>query len=356
MAYDLAVCGNVVVDVIAPVSAAITPGHQHFTRSPVIPSIGGNGANTAVAAAWLGLRTELYGGIGDDLWGRWLTTQLKEAAPSLRLRLVPSKYPTSASVVIGEASGDRTPLHSVGAGIALEGRHLPDVRLREGRWLHLCSTFLLPRLDAAASAQLLARAQRANMVTSVDLAWDPSGRFELGELPRYTDLLLANLEEGIAVTGAHEEKEVLQRLLDSGPEVVVLKLGAAGCLLGSQKGESFHVPPFPAEVVDSTGAGDVFSAAMVAFLLQHLYARTADRKRIRPTSSAKGLRAPSPLESVAPDHLKRAALLANAAGAICVGGLGGLGTRLSQRSVLDFLRKHRQVMQLYSGSSSGKGA
>ena len=78
-------------------------------------------------------------------------------------------------------------------------------------------------------------------------------------------------------------------LLDRGVQTVALKMGTAGCLVMTDKGEAFSVPAFAVSVVDATGAGDAFAAGFIA-----------------------GVWLGCPLEQTA--------RLANAVGALCVAG------------------------------------
>jgi sugar/nucleoside kinase (ribokinase family) len=56
-------------------------------------------------------------------------------------------------------------------------------------------------------------------------------------------------------------KEGIQEL-DNGRLLIVVKLGGEGCV-ASHGGESIHVPAFPVDVVDTTGAGDSFNAGFL---------------------------------------------------------------------------------------------
>lgn len=59
----------------------------------------------------------------------------------------------------------------------------------------------------------------------------------------------------------------IDRLLDYGPSVVLVTLGEQGCR-GQAEGRRFGFPAFPVEVVDTTGAGDVFHGAYIYGMLQ----------------------------------------------------------------------------------------
>ena len=69
-------------------------------------------------------------------------------------------------------------------------------------------------------------------------------------------------DEATAKRAAHE-------LLRAGPKAVVLKLGGRGALLLTEQGEE-HIPAFDVDVVDTTGAGDAFSATLAIAVAEGL--------------------------------------------------------------------------------------
>lgn len=96
--------------------------------------------------------------------------------------------------------------------------------------------------------------------------WDEEGRVlprdweEADSVCPYTDLLVFSEED------FGGDAEVHRRLIQKFP-LVVVTLSARGCLV-YQQGVATHVPPRPAHEVDPTGAGDVFTAAMLIRLYE----------------------------------------------------------------------------------------
>lgn len=86
-------------------------------------------------------------------------------------------------------------------------------------------------------------------------------------LPR-VDVLFVDPEELRLATGTLEETLGVARLQAAGPEIVVLKRGAAGATLYRRGGAPQSVAAVsPQAVVDTTGAGDAFAGALLASLL-----------------------------------------------------------------------------------------
>jgi len=71
-----------------------------------------------------------------------------------------------------------------------------------------------------------------------------------------------NLDEGRLLTGRDEPEAIVTVLLETYP-LVALKLGAAGALVAAADGRRVPMAAQPAEVVDSTGAGDAFCAGFL---------------------------------------------------------------------------------------------
>ena len=84
-------------------------------------------------------------------------------------------------------------------------------------------------------------------------------------LPRL-DYFLPNLEEAAMLTGLQKPDEIADCLLGYGVKNVVIKLGKEGCLIKNRK-ERHLIPAYPAKAIDTTGAGDNFTAGFISSVL-----------------------------------------------------------------------------------------
>lgn len=75
-------------------------------------------------------------------------------------------------------------------------------------------------------------------------------------------------DDEMALHGAGTPRDALARIRALGANEVVLKLGAAGCLVAEGDRTPVHVPAQPVTVVDTTAAGDSFNAAWLAHRLR----------------------------------------------------------------------------------------
>jgi sugar/nucleoside kinase (ribokinase family) len=96
-------------------------------------------------------------------------------------------------------------------------------------------------------------------------SWEVSS--DMVSLVELTDILICGSGFGPALTGKQDIREAGEALLTRGPHLVVQTEGAAGCYTTTAL-ECFHTPAFKVEVMDTTGAGDVFHGAYIFGLLQ----------------------------------------------------------------------------------------
>jgi ribokinase len=247
--------------VVAVLSGLPAPGSD---RPAAISTRGGGaGANVAVHLARLGRPVVLAGCIGDDAAGAALAAELTAAGVRPALRTV-AGVPTGTIVSLVEPGGQRSMLADRGANLQLRPEDVPAPA--PGGHLHLSGYTLLDPGPRAAGLAALAAAVAAGCTVSVDPA-------STGPLTRYcvdrwladtaaATLLLPNAEEARLLTGCADPADAARALARRHP-VVAVSLGADGALWASGA-VLVHRPAHPAQVVDTTGAGDAFAAGLLA--------------------------------------------------------------------------------------------
>lgn len=109
------------------------------------------------------------------------------------------------------------------------------------------------------------RAPRFIIADTMDL-WINTAHESLMELIGKVDLLALNDAEARLLTDEHNLKTCARKILDMGPDYVVIKKGEHGAMLVSRDG-LFLVPAYPVEAVhDPTGAGDTFAGGFMGYL------------------------------------------------------------------------------------------
>ncbi|NGO44663.1 ribokinase [Streptomyces ureilyticus] len=253
--YDLLVVGSANADLVIGVDRRPGAG-ETVLGSDLAVHPGGKGANQGVAAARLGARTALLARVGDDGHGRLLLDSMRDAGVDTGGVLV-GGAPTGVALITVDPSGDNSIVVSPGAN----GRLVPE------------------DVEAAASLLQASRVVSAQLeipmetVEEVVRGLRQGTRFVLNPSPprplppevlAACDPLIVNEHEARVVLGADAgatPSEWAEALLALGPRSVVVTLGKEGALVSDASGVA-HVPSVKVEAVDTTGAGDAFTAAL----------------------------------------------------------------------------------------------
>ncbi|MEU2931277.1 ribokinase [Streptomyces sp. NPDC007251] len=254
--YDLLVVGSANADLVVAVERRPGPG-ETVLGSDLAVHPGGKGANQAVAAARLGARTALLARVGDDAHGRMLLDSQRAAGVDTT-GVLTGGAPTGVALITVDPSGDNSIVVSPGANARLTPQ---DVKAAAG----------LLRASRVVSAQLEVPLET---VVEVVRGLAPGSRFVLNPSPprplpdevvAACDPLIVNEHEakvilGDTVTGETPE-DWARALLARGPRSVVVTLGGEGALVATRDATT-RIAPVTVDAVDTTGAGDAFTAAL----------------------------------------------------------------------------------------------
>jgi sugar/nucleoside kinase (ribokinase family) len=258
------VCGDLV---LAPVDELPPAGGNRFVQQAAL-TIGGCAANAAVGLARLldadGGRVAVAGRIGDDPLGRLLGEALAEAGVDTSPLIRTPDASTAINTALVAGNGERSFYVFPGACALLTPDDLPDSLLGQFDHLHLGAIGALPGLAGQAAADVARRARSLGLSTSLDITLNPPRDSAADVLPLlpHIDLFLPNLAEARAVLGEGDAAGLLRRGLACGVRLMGLKLGETGCWLATAQ-QRVHVPAYPVAAVDTVGAGDAWSVAVV---------------------------------------------------------------------------------------------
>lgn len=260
---DVVCLGILVADVIArPVDSLPEAGSLGFVEEIALRG-GGCALNTSSALVRLGLRAAAVGKVGADPFGDFIVSLLDERGIGRNGVLRDVEAPTSATVVLVSADGERTFLHVPGADAALRADELDPEVLYAGRCLHVAGALVLEALDGEPLAAILAQARRRGLVTSLDTVWDASGRWSRVEpCLEHLDLFVPGLGEARAITGEDDPARAAAWLRARGVGSVALTMGPDGCYAAGAGFEG-AIPAPHVRAVDGTGAGDAFAAGLL---------------------------------------------------------------------------------------------
>lgn len=219
---------------------------------------GGSCANTIRGLAKLGERCAFSVSLGSDFYGEFFARSLEDCGIVGVFKTFPD-YTTARILCMVNPCGERTLRAAFSTPpdvFFLQPEHFKDVQLSH------FEAYQLYWGDALKKGMELAK-KRGSKVSFDLSSFSLVNQFKevLSRLlPQYVDVLFANEDETFAFTGLSAEEGC--RKLQEICSFAVVTLGAKGCLIGHD-GKVIAVPAFPAQVVDTTGAGDLFASGFL---------------------------------------------------------------------------------------------
>lgn len=245
------VLGNASLDTTLRVPRLPAPG-ETLMATGIQRSPGGKGLNQAVVAARAGAEVRFLAPLGTEPETALIRTPL--AAENLHATWVDTGAPTDLSSLMVAPDGENCIISTGACCDSLE----PDDALRFVRAMGPGDLLLMQgnlRLDITLAAARAARTRGARvMLNTAPLRWP------YAELLPLCDLVVANRFEACTLTGQATAHAAIRTLAPRGAAIVTL--GAEGCLLADPALRSF--PAGRVDVVDTTGAGDVFCGVLAA--------------------------------------------------------------------------------------------
>ncbi|GLZ11367.1 ribokinase [Actinomadura sp. NBRC 104425] len=257
--FDVVVVGSVNADLVVGVERRPAPG-ETVLGSDLAVHPGGVGGNQAAAAARLGGRVGILARVGDDGHGEFLRAALADAGVRLDHLLV-TPGPSGVALITVGPDGDNSIIVSPGANARLA----PD-DVTAARGMISSAAVVSLQLETPVPTVLAAARAAADAGARVVLNLSPPAVVP-DELLALCDPLVVNEHEAAFLLGrgGGERPEapsaMAEALLERGPRSVVITLGGDGALTADASGAVTVAAP-KVEVVDTTGAGDAFTAAL----------------------------------------------------------------------------------------------
>ncbi|MFN7209319.1 MAG: carbohydrate kinase family protein [Aggregatilineales bacterium] len=263
--FDVVTLGEALIDMVA------TARNVSLYDAPAFePKAGGAPTNVAVGVARLGRRAAFIGKVGRDSFGQGLRALLEREGVDVRGMLTDSTRLTTLAFVSLSDSGDPSFAFYEGAHAALTSDELPDDLLKGTRIFHCGSVSLVSEPSRSATFAAIERAKAGGALISYDINWRPAlwqgADTSLAATPlAQADILKLSEGELALIAGEGDVETALQSLPYAAP-LILITMGARGCTY-RYKGAIQHADaPQVAQVVDATGAGDAFTAAILAGL------------------------------------------------------------------------------------------
>jgi len=225
---------------------------------------GGSAANTMSGLAQLGVEAGFLSKIGEDEIGRFFEKQMTES--HVKPLMLKSETPSGRVQALVTADGERTFATCLGAAAEMCADDIKP-ELFDGWDIFYVEGYLVANPTMLRKAVETAKAQ--GMTIAIDLASynvvEESRDFLMELINNYVDIVFANEHEALALTGMEPENAL--HFIAERSDIAVVKIGAKGAYI--QRGnEIVTIPPMKADVVDTTGAGDMWAAGFLAGLVK----------------------------------------------------------------------------------------
>lgn len=271
--------GNALVDILIPIKdesllkeAGLPKGSMQHVERIIVDKLldqtsdhvkqiasGGSAANAIHGLARLGNQTSFIGKTGKDHLGKVFRDDMINSG--IEPQLMISETDTGTAVAFITPDSERTFAVFLGAALELSADELKPEQFLGYDLLHI-EGYLVQNHRLIETAVKMAKA--AGLKVSLDLASfnvvEDNLEFLRQIVKGNVDIVFANEDEAKAFTGL-EPKEAVSFLARQA-EVAVVKTGAKGSLV--MAGNSFHtVGVIPTQVVDTTGAGDLYASGFL---------------------------------------------------------------------------------------------
>ena len=240
------------------------------------PYTSGAPAIFADQVARLGFGSVLFSCVGNDAFGEMNITRLARDGVNVQGISVLNNATTGSAFVSYRSQAQRDFIFNMpnSACGLLSASHLDEKLLSQCNHLHIMgsSLFSFRMIDAIRKAIDFIKARNGTV------SFDPNIRKEMFTIPEmaqafdyileYTDFFLPSEGEldYFGLSKFSNEKKIVEHLLARGIGHVIVKRGPRGASYYHQTSQ-IHVPGYPVEAVDPTGAGDCFGATFISLFL-----------------------------------------------------------------------------------------
>ena len=281
---DVLALGNAIVDVLSHVDDTVIDGlpvnkggmtligaveaqDLYGTLGPGVECSGGSAANTVVGAAMLGVRTAFVGRVRDDQLGQVFTHDIRAAGVRFDTAPATDGPETAVCMVMVTPDAHRTMCTHLGASIELGPDDVDEPLVRDSAVLYLEGYLWDPPGAREAMRRAIRIAKDEGRAVALSLsdpfAVDRHRADFLDLVDNDVDILFANEHELTSLYGTDDLDRAFNEVMPL-VKVAACTRGEHGAVIVGD-GETHVIPAEPAgQVVDTTGAGDLFAAGFLA--------------------------------------------------------------------------------------------
>lgn len=263
--FDIAMVGSHAYGLFMDCARLPAPGESIIGWNFRRPDDGGKGSNQAICAGRLGASVLFVGKVGNDAAADHAADWFRRSNVDTRFLYRSTSTYTGLGFVVVDRQGEVVIITDMGANAELTRGEIEAAAEAMRTARYFMTQFELP-IDLALFATRLAKREGLTTVlVPAPMADLPDGPLD------YVDVIAPNETEarmlaGFAAEDAVEPARLVDRIMERWQvSNVVITRGRHG-VHARCGGESFDLPVFPVEVVNTTGAGDAFAAGLVVAL------------------------------------------------------------------------------------------
>ncbi len=269
--YDVIALGELLID-FAPMGSN-EAGYPVLSANP-----GGAPGNFLAALNRYGCKTAMLGKVGDDLFGRLLTGTLHEAGiDTVGIIRDPNVFTTLAFVSLDESGNrDFSFARKPGADTCLKPEEVDEALIARAKVFHFGTLSLTDEPAASATRRAVALAKAHALTVSLDPnlrkpLWkrEADAKEAIAWSLRQADIVKISDEEIDFLWGLTPEEGADRLLKEYGVSLAYITLGPKGCYAATRAHRVTVESPSGIQVVDTTGAGDIFGGSAMSQFLQY---------------------------------------------------------------------------------------
>lgn len=229
-------------------------GDSHAEMPTISIQGGGTAATAAVALSRWGASTRFVGKVADDERGDLIVRTLSnEGVDTSSMVREKGKVSQLSFVIVKASSGQRHCYYTSGNVGQLQPEEI-DPNIVEGHDL-----LLIDAEYPAAQAHVMKRARELGIPVVLEA---DRHRGVVAECVALADVVIASEREASAFTGVGNLEGICRAFLEKGPKIAIVTLGDEGAVALGREESLVRVPADDVNVVDRTGAGDIFLASV----------------------------------------------------------------------------------------------
>lgn len=227
---------------------------------------GGSASNTSLALAKMGVESGFIGKVSHDFYGDFYINEIK-AAGVIPHFIFGQDASSGTAMTLITPDGERTFGTYLGVAAELTDRELETEIFKQYNYFYI-EGYLVQNYSLIDKAIQIAREQKLKV--ALDLASynvvEANREFLLKLITNHVDILFANEEEALALTGKTAEDAAWE--MASMVSIAVVKIGKKGSLIVKDN-QLIRIPAFQANMVDATAAGDFYAAGFFYGLINN---------------------------------------------------------------------------------------